>query len=348
MPSPASKYGNDDSKYYRYTSTRTVKIQAYHRKPSIKDEYCRTDNMKAKRKGMRNGAKAKPTKDYIIYEEEYDLKDELDCNKGYQDIIECDDDHCDFDNDCDDNGSNDYGYDDNGSYGVGGNNNSGDGINVSNDNNEYDNGGYGVGGDNNNGGGSNFSNDNNEKYENGGGRSIANMYKYSTSYNGDGSCKNDSTSCRDDALCKNDSCKDDDKLRISKQKTKQNRMNSDYNGDRRSICNMRPNKQKLKQKHERLKQKYNNALFTLNSILQVHSIDYIKLRYNQFIWSQRHDKNNKSSCEDKIFRRLYQKYMRNKKIIDDYRLNNDDNNDNYNWGYIDIENDGVKHGVVMN
>ena len=33
--------------------------------------------MRSKGKAMRNGAKAKPTKD-DIYEEEYDLKDELD------------------------------------------------------------------------------------------------------------------------------------------------------------------------------------------------------------------------------------------------------------------------------
>ena len=37
----------------------------------------RPDNMKSKGKAMRNGAKAKPTKD-DIYEEEYDLKDKLD------------------------------------------------------------------------------------------------------------------------------------------------------------------------------------------------------------------------------------------------------------------------------
>ena len=37
----------------------------------------RPDNIKSKGKAMRNGAKAKPTKD-DIYEEEYDLKDELD------------------------------------------------------------------------------------------------------------------------------------------------------------------------------------------------------------------------------------------------------------------------------
>ena len=69
-----------------------------------------------------------------------------------------------------------------------------------------------------------------------------------------------------------------------------------------------------------LKWKYKHACDTICAILQEHSLEYIKLRYNQFKWSNRHDK---SGCEEhKIFRQLYHKYMRNKKIIDDYHVNN--------------------------
>ena len=66
--------------------------------------------------------------------------------------------------------------------------------------------------------------------------------------------------------------------------------------------------------------KYKRACNTINSMLQIHSLEYIKLRYNQYTWSNRHDK---SGCEEhKMFKVLYQKYMRNKKIIDVYHANN--------------------------
>ena len=66
--------------------------------------------------------------------------------------------------------------------------------------------------------------------------------------------------------------------------------------------------------------KYKRACNTINTMLQIHSLEYIKLRYNQYTWSNRHDK---SGCEEhKMFKVLYQKYMRNKKIIDVYHANN--------------------------
>ena len=88
-----------------------------------------------------------------------------------------------------------------------------------------------------------------------------------------------------------------------------------------------PTNQKPKPKQDDAKfvseQSYTYARKTINTMLQIHSLEYIKLRYNQFTWSNRHDK---SGCaEHKIFRQLYQKYMRNKKIIDAYHVNNNDN-----------------------
>ena len=61
--------------------------------------------MNTKRKGIKIGTKAQQTKD-VIYESNYDLQDEFDCEKGYEDGVKCDDDNWDGDN----NGEDDDNY----------------------------------------------------------------------------------------------------------------------------------------------------------------------------------------------------------------------------------------------
>ena len=288
--------------------------------------------MKAKAKITQIAALVNVKTDYT-FEEEYELQDELYCNKGYDDDVEWYDDDSACGKDSEDNANNDYGYDGKDNNGVCGVNNNGGSSDDSNDKNGYDkddgscddecdgdkdsedkgNNDYGyhnendssdVGGVNNNGGGIDVSNDKIDYYKE------------------DVLCKYNSSSCKDDASCSNDSCKDEVKLRMSKgNKLSSSERKYKYSSNRINTM-LQLQTPKVKKLHIS-EQRYKYACDTIKTMLQIHSLEYIKLRYNQFAWSRKHDK---SGCEEhKIFRLLYQKYMRNKKIIDDYHLNNNDN-----------------------
>ena len=109
--------------YIRDLPGYDITVQQYYIPASSSTYYCQKDafflpnaylfhisnslsnmNAQARRKGIKIGTKVQQTKD-VIYETYYDLQDEFDCEKGYEDSVKCDEDNCngDYDGKNDDN-----------------------------------------------------------------------------------------------------------------------------------------------------------------------------------------------------------------------------------------------------